>query len=146
MAGRFRWHARQFYKMFKCCVGWGGWGGSDETKPNSKVSGDIYKHSKSVKQTTRKYIKKWEISVNGNNRNVRELCVYHGGHQGWCQHSAAEPLPPSSSSPGQNLHDRQKIHHRSPRHALSLPTQHRTSWKHWAFRFNSVNQNSDFPL
>ncbi len=57
MAGRFRCHAHSYIKCSD--IVWGGWGGVREgavmeTKPDSKVRGDFYKHGKSIKKTTRK--------------------------------------------------------------------------------------------
>lgn len=57
------------------------------------------------------------------------LCVYRGVYQGWCRHSAAEPLLPSSSSPGPNLHGRQRSPRQTRLLALSLPKEHRTRLK-----------------
>lgn len=44
------------------------------------------------------------------NRSMVAARVYRGVRRGWCQRSAAEPQPPSSSSPGLSLHGRLKIH------------------------------------
>lgn len=85
-----------------------------ETKPDSKVRGD----DKSILPPESKFR---DGVVNSDILNMLVLQVYRGRCQGWCQHSAAEPLPPSSSSPGQNLHDQQRSHLPSRLHALKWP-------------------------